>query len=369
MALRRQKAPRRSPIMQYPDGSPRPSGSDGAWLRRVLAVLLLVGLAAIVWQIIEILFIAFGASLLAVMLCWFTGLVQWHFPLRRSVALGVVIAILAVGFAASVWLFGTTLTSQLGQVAKALPESLDGIRQELLKTGWGQVVVSQLQQVDVTTANLLGRATGLVRSALGLLGDFALVGIAGIYLAADPELYRRGLLLLVPAAYVARAAEILDALGESMRLWMVGQLFAMVVVGMMWGISLWGLGVNSALALGVIAGLAEFVPVIGPIAGAVPAVIIAWAQSPALAFWSLVVYLVIQQIESSLLLPLIQARVVSLPPALTLFALVTCGLLFGIPGILFGMPLAVVMMVLVKMVYVEDVLGKRYAAAAGEGRR
>ncbi len=146
-----------------------------------------------------------------------------------------------------------------------------------------------------------------------------------------------------------------------MRLWIVGQIFAMVGVGTMWGVSLWLLGVTSALALGVIAGLAEFIPVLGPILGAVPAVIIALAHSPALAFWAVVVYLIIQQIESSLLMPLIQARVVALPPAFTLFALVIGGWLFGIIGVLFAMPLAVVLMVLVKMLYIEDVLGKRTA--------
>lgn len=341
----------------------QPRGNWG-WLRRVLAVLFLLGVAAIISQIVEILFIVFGASLLAVMLCWLTGLLERFAPLSRHWALSVVIVLLAAAFGAAVWLFGTTLASQLGQVARALPESLDHIRQELLQTPWGRTVVSQLGQLNLGSGNVVLGVTGAVRSALGLLGDFALVGIAGIYLAAEPELYRGGILQLVPASHLARAEEVLDAIGEAMRLWMAGQLFAMVVVGIMWGISLWALGVQSALALGVIAGLAEFVPVIGPILGAVPAVIIAWAQSPALALWAVIVYFIIQQIESSLLMPLIQARVVALPPAVTLFALVTCGFLFGIVGVLFGMPLAVVLMVLIRMVYVEDVLGKRSRSAS-----
>jgi predicted PurR-regulated permease PerM len=335
------------------------SRNDWAWFRRVLAVLLLLGLAALVSQIIDVIFIAFGASLLAILLCWLTSFLQRQVPMRRSFALSVIIAILAVAFAASVWLFGTTLTAQLGQVAEALPESLRHIHQEMLQTDWGRLIDSQLHQQNLGAGNVVGRLTGIVGSAVGLLANFALIGIAGIYLAAEPELYRQGVLQLVPTTYVVRVEEVADAIGESLRLWIAGQLFAMVVVGIMWGVSLWALGVGSALALGVIAGLAEFVPVIGPILGAVPAVIIALAQNPALALWAVLVYLIIQQIESSLLMPLIQARVVSLPPTITLFAMVTCGLLFGILGVLFAMPLAVAMMVLVKMLYIEDVLGKR----------
>lgn len=331
---------------------------DWTWLRRVLAVLLILGLTALLAQVVEILFIAFGASLLAVLLCWFTDILQARAPLPRPAALGVVILILAIAFAAAVWLFGTTLTAQLGEVARALPQSLNQIYQDLLTTDWGKLIISQLRQFDGNAGNFLGRVTGFLGSAFGLLADFALIGIAGIYLAAEPQFYRRGILELVPTSHLARAEEVLFAVGEAMRLWMVGQLFAMTVVGIMWGISLWALGVTSALALGVIAGLAEFVPVIGPILGAVPAVIIAFAQRPALALWATMVYFIIQQIESSLLMPLIQARVVALPPALTLFAMVTCGLLFGIIGVLFAMPLAVVVMVLVRMLYIEDLLGK-----------
>jgi predicted PurR-regulated permease PerM len=338
---------------------PMPSSSEWAWFRRVLGVLVLLGLAALISQIIAVVFIAFGASLLSVLLCWLTSFLQRQIPLRRPLALGVVILILAVAFAAAVWLFGTTLTAQFGQVAQALPESLRHIHQELLQTDWGRLLASQLQQINVGSGNFVERITGIVGSAFGLLADFALIGVAGIYLAAEPELYLEGILQLVPTPHLTRARQVMDAVGEALRLWIAGQLFAMVVVGIMWSVSLWALGVGSALALGVIAGLAEFVPVIGPIVGAVPAVIIALAQSPALALWAVVVYFIIQQIESSLLMPLIQARVVSLPPTITLFAMVTCGLLFGILGVLFAMPLAVAMMVLVRMLYVEDVLGKR----------
>lgn len=339
---------------------PKASKSGWRWYRRVLGILLLLGLAALVAQMLEILFIAFGASLLAVLLCWLTGIVQHRIPVRRPTALTAVIIILAIAFGAGCWLFGTALTAQLGQLAQALPQSVDRIEGQVLGTEWGRLVVSQLQQINLggATSNLFVRITGFLGSALNLLGDFALIGTAGIYLAAEPERYRLGIVQLVPTPYEARAQQVLDAIGEAMRLWVVGQLAAMFAVGLMWGISLWALGVGSALALGVIAGLAEFVPVIGPILGAVPAVIIALAQRPTLALWSVVVYLIIQQIESSLLMPIIQYRVVALPPALTLFAMVTGGLLFGVLGVLFAMPLTVVALVLVRMLYIEDVLGK-----------
>jgi predicted PurR-regulated permease PerM len=115
--------------------------------------------------------------------------------------------------------------------------------------------------------------------------------------------------------------------------------------------------VPSALALGLFAGLAEFVPIVGPIVSAVPALIIALSRSYELALWVLLMFVVLQQIEGNLIQPLIQRRMVSLPPALTLFAVVVFGLLFGAIGVLLATPLTVTGFVLVRQLYIADALG------------
>lgn len=132
----------------------------------------------------------------------------------------------------------------------------------------------------------------------------------------------------------------------------------MSVIGALTTLGLWLIGVPSALALGLLAGLAEFVPLIGPIAAAIPALLVASSQGMDGVMLVAALYLVIQQLEGYLLTPLVTRELASVPPALTLFAIVAAGLALGVLGILFAAPLTVVAYLLVRKLYVEHALGK-----------
>ena len=131
----------------------------------------------------------------------------------------------------------------------------------------------------------------------------------------------------------------------------------MAVVGLITTIGLWLLGIPLASTLGLITGLFEFAPFIGPILAAVPAVLIAFTQSPMDALYVIILYIAIQQIEGYLITPYVQKRAVDLPPALTIFAQLLMGVLFGLFGLLLATPLVAASMVIVRMAYIEDVLG------------
>ena len=151
----------------------------------------------------------------------------------------------------------------------------------------------------------------------------------------------------------------LEAMKESeraLRLWLRGQLIAMLVVGLLTGLGLWALGMPSALTLGLLAGLLEFIPFAGPILAAIPAVLLALAVSPDLAFWVVVVYFAVQQFEGYVLTPLVQQYAVDLPGVVLLFSLLAFGILFGTLGVILAAPLAVVSYVLVKRLYVIEAL-------------
>ena len=143
-----------------------------------------------------------------------------------------------------------------------------------------------------------------------------------------------------------------------MRVWLAGQLIAMTLVGALTGVGLWLVGVPSAFALGLIMGLADFVPFIGPIFAAIPIILIASTQDPQAVLWSIGILLVVQQIESSLIVPLVAGRLVSLAPAVGLFSVIAMGILLGPLGLLFGFPLAVLVDVAVRRLYVLDGLGE-----------
>ena len=130
----------------------------------------------------------------------------------------------------------------------------------------------------------------------------------------------------------------------------------MLVVGILSWLGLLIIGVPSALALGLLAALLEFIPFIGPIVSAIPAILLAFAESPEQAIWTAMLFLAIQQFEGNVLEPMVQQRAVDLPPALLLFALVAGGLIFGIVGVILAAPFTVVVFVMVKRLYVQEAL-------------
>jgi len=183
-----------------------------------------------------------------------------------------------------------------------------------------------------------------------------LVLVGGIYLAAQPRLYRGGLVKLVPPGGRERVEQALDDSWRALRLWLLGRLVSMLFIGTLTGVGLWLLGIPGALALGIVAFILEFVPFIGPIIAAVPAILLALAFEPVKALWVAALYLGIQQLEGNVIEPLVQQRAVDLPPALLLFSIVAGAVVFGPAGVVFAAPLTVVLFVMVKRLYVRDAL-------------
>jgi predicted PurR-regulated permease PerM len=180
--------------------------------------------------------------------------------------------------------------------------------------------------------------------------------VAGIFLALQPRFYATGAIKLVPPHKRALIGEAMNECERALQLWLKGQLMAMVVVGLLVGTGLWLLGVPSALTLGLLAGLLEFIPFAGPILAMIPAVLLALAVSPDLAIWVLLLYLAVQQFEGNVLTPVVQQYAVDLPGVVLLFSLIGFGIIFGTLGVILAAPLAVVSYVLVKRLYVVEAL-------------
>jgi predicted PurR-regulated permease PerM len=194
---------------------------------------------------------------------------------------------------------------------------------------------------------------------VGGLTNLLIVLIVGLYLAVEPGVYLRGFLRLVPPRRRPRTREILLAVAHALRQWLLGQLLAMAVIGLASGLGLWLLGVPYAAVLGLVAALFAFVPNIGPILGLIPALLVAAGVSAWHPAYVLALYAAIQTLESYLLTPVIQRRAVDLPPGLLIVVQVAMGLAAGVLGLLLATPLAAAAMVVVRMAYVEDVLGDR----------
>ena len=216
-------------------------------------------------------------------------------------------------------------------------------------------------------AGIAGYLFGFVGSTVEIVVYVLLALFIAIYIGSDPELYHRGLMHLFPHRARARAGDVLTQIASVLRKWLVTQLIAMVTLAVVWAIALSILQVKAALALAVIAGLLEFVPTIGPTMAVVPALAMALLDSPGKALSVLIVYLVIQGLESNVLIPLLMKGRIQLAPALTIVAQAMMTLAFGFLGLMVAVPLLAAAMVPVKLLYVEDVVGDQVTPeTAGE---
>jgi predicted PurR-regulated permease PerM len=290
------------------------AAADGRFVARVVVVTLVAAVALALWRTADVLLIAFGGVLLAVALRAFADLLSRYTPLRKQHALPVAVSLILLVLALLAWLIGETLANQLDQLVRQLPAAFAKMREWLARTELGRTALGSLGSIDgvESAAKLVGVALGTLNAVANLL----LLLVVGIYLAADPGLYFRGTLRLLPGAIRPRASVALSSAGATLRRWLGGQLVAMLIVGALTFVGLALLDVPLALSLATIAGLLEFVPFVGPILAAIPAMLIAFTQESATALYVAALYFGIQQLEGYVLMPLVQRWAVALPPAL-----------------------------------------------------
>lgn len=334
--------------------SPAPDGqlSEVAFIRRVLIVLGIGALAAALYVLSDILLLVFGAILFAVVLRAIAR------PIQSGTSMGERLSLLAAGLGVVVllggtsYLFGSRISSQLQTLIESLPAAAEKFAKSIPADSVSDLVKGS------SIGELLMNAFSWGTTVFGALAMLVVVIMAGIYIAISPDLYRNGLVKLFPRSYQERIASTLVDAGEALRRWLGGQLLAMIIVGLLIAGGLAIVGVPSALALGLIAGVTEFIPIIGPVIGAIPAVLLASTESWSTVAWTIGVFVVVQQIESNIIMPLVAGRAVSVPPAVGLIAVVAIGVLFGPLGLLLGYPLAIVIDVFVRRLYVRDALGE-----------
>ncbi|TJZ93440.1 AI-2E family transporter [Paracoccus gahaiensis] len=355
------------PAAAAPAGPPPRSLSLGM----VVAIALIALLIAAAWFWSNLLLIAFAAILIAIALR--AGARGLNRLVGLSIKLGVLVVLLGVvaAIALMVRLAGPAVSDQFGQLISSLPESWGAVEGWFASLPFGEQMIEQVQ--DSETADIEDNATRLaerlpdifgmvlggISSVFGGLTSMFLLLILSIYIAMEADLYRGGLIRLVPLPRRGRAAQILDELGTQLALWMGGQALDMLIVAILAGIGLWMLEVPLALILAVIAGLTNVVPIIGPFLSGAIAVVVAAPQGLQTALYVAILFTVIQVFEGEVLMPMIQKYAVQLPPALTILAIVAMGALFGPASVILATPLLIVVIHLTRRIYVEDVLGDR----------
>lgn len=331
--------------------------ADGPFVRRALIVIGLAALALIAWQLRTVILLLFGAVVVATIVRAIARPFTTYLRIPERVAV-LVAVLLLVGLLGGVgWLLGRQITAQTSALAATLPSALQRIDQWLEGFGVGSPLQTWVAQLHTSGGKLVSRFGGWLSSASTGVADFLIVFFGGIFLSTEPSFYRSGAIKLVPESSRGVVAKAMDESERALRLWLKGQLIAMVVIGIMTAAGLWLLGVQSWLVLGLLAGFFEFIPFAGPILSAIPAILIALVQSPELAVWTGLMYVFVQHSEAYLIQPVIQQYAVDVPAVVLLFSLLAFAVLFGAVGVLFAAPLTVVTYVLVKRLYVRETLG------------
>ena len=344
-----------------PAAMPPRSLASGATLAHAGVVAALFVALLVAWYARDVLLFAFAGVLLAVFLRTLARWVHRRTRLPTSVALAAVVILILGSITLTFWLRGPAIASEFEALREDVPRAAAAVEERLQQYEWGRRVVDGLPSLEEALPNArsaVSRVTGVVSRTFGALTTFVVILFLAIAFAATPRPYVSGLLALVPPRKEARAREVLERVTDTLWWWMVGRVLSMAVIGVATGIGLWLLGIPLAFTLAVIAALLTFIPNIGPLLAALPAVLLGLAQSSRMALYVALLYLGVQAVETYVLGPVIDRRTVALPPALTVIAQLLLVMVAGILGAALAAPLAAVVVVLVGMLYVHDVLGR-----------
>lgn len=338
-------------------------------------VLVAVGIAVLVvvllwlaWTVASVLLLIFAGILVAVLLRGLAELLSQHTPLSERLSVGVVGFTILAAVAVAIWLAGPAVINQTEQLLEELPRAQERVEERLGQFTIGRFLLNQAPSArDLVPGrfDLFTRLTGTVSAVFSAIFNLVLILATGIYLALDPEPYKNGLVRLVPLDKRERAHDVLRVIGYNLKRWVLGRGAALLIDSVLTALGLYLLGMPLVLVLTAIEAVMILVPFIGAILGALPALLIAWLHGINLLYVALL-YASIEFLETYVITPLIQEHAVRVPPALLLSTAVLLGLLFGPIGILVAAPLTATMMVIVKMLYIEDALGNYSIEVLGE---
>ena len=333
-------------------------------LESLVGILALVISLYILWEIRQVLLLAFAALVLATAL---NRLVRQfkQLSLQRGVAVTLSVGLFLLFLVGFFALIVPPFIDEIQELTDSVPMSVEQIQQQLASlqnrlpaTLWAEIqnLSSFSQQLRTWITDLFSNFFDLFYDSFSVLLNMLLIFVVAIMFLANPQPYRRVFLLLFPAFYRQRIDSILDQSEQALAGWMIGILFNMSIIAILSGLGLWILGVKLVLANAVLAGLLTFIPNLGPTLSVLPPALLALTDTPWKAIAVIILYIVIQQLESNVLTPLVMAKQVSLLPAFTILSQVAFAIFFGFLGLFLALPIVVVAQVWLREILVKDIL-------------
>jgi predicted PurR-regulated permease PerM len=319
----------------------------------VLPVALTAAAVLLLWLLSDVVLVVFASILVAVA---FSGLAK---PITRYLRVPPAVAVLIVTLiflgitAVPLSVHGMRLWAQFDEIALHIPEAIASIRQAIEAHPSGRFIEDIVGGADFSRAAApVAQHLGALAASLGkILSYVTFMFFGGVYLALDPDRYTQGVVYYTPAAYRGDVRRFIDRTGTSLRMWLFTQLLVVVMNGVFASLGLWAFGVESAMALGILAGALSFIPYVGTIVAMVIGTLATLPQGTEFAFYAFMVLAAASFVEGYLITPYIQSRTLSIPPVVLLFALFAFTILFGTLGIILAAPLTIVLFIALDTFY------------------
>jgi predicted PurR-regulated permease PerM len=332
------------------------AGTENSFQKKVWTAVAIVAFVVVLLWILKatfnVLLLLLAGTLIAL---YFRGLAhllhgKLHLPQKGSLAISIIGSLLLLlGF---FWFAGSRIGQQATELSKTLPSAVENFKQQLSQSAVGQQVLEKATSGD-SMKKASSVAQSFFRSTFGVLGDVYVVLFLGIFFTVSPKIYVNGFLKLIPPGGKDKAAHVINVIGASLTKWLKGQLLAMLIVAVLTAIGLFSIGVPLAFTLALIAGILNFIPNFGPLIAMIPAVLVGLMQGPATAALVAGLYILVQMLESNLITPQIQKKMINIPPALIIIAQLFMGVLTGGWGLVLATPLMVMLMMAVQELYVK----------------
>lgn len=322
-----------------------------------------VGIVALLVSVILIARVAFSVLLMilagALIATYFHGLadvIERRTKWKRWLAMlsGVILTFIIAG--TLIWFMGTKIQQQVKQLSETLPKTVQHLKAELSQSDLGQKILDATgSDNDMQADKMMHTVSSFFSTTFGVLGDLYIILFLGIFFTTNPSLYKDGLLLLVPPSRKKISRHILNRISISLKGWLKGMMVSMVLVTIMITIGLSIIGIPAAMVLGLLTGLLEIVPTLGSAMAMVPGVLLGLTISTNTAILVAIVYIVSQTITGNIVNPLIQKKMINLPPALTLVSQLIMAAVSGAMGIILAVPLLAISVILVDELYVKKI--------------
>jgi len=332
-----------------------------AWMV-ALIITLIGGSILLLWFAFKVVLLFLAAVLLAIFLRTLSNWVSRHTRLSAAWSLTAVIVAFLGTFALAGWLLTTPVSQEVDQLSQELPRALARIQGQLEHYRWGQELLRRAREPSglfSQAGTILSRAGSIFSITFEGVIDLLVILFCGFYLATEPQLYLEGFLKLLPSDKRPRARAILNRIGTDLQHWLLGQIISMTIIGVLTWLGLYLLGIPLSKVLGLLAGVLDFVPVAGPWVAGILSCLLALLKSPMHAVYVACLFLSLHFFEGEVLIPQVQKHSTRLPPVLTIFAMVLFATLFGFLGLLLATPLLILVLVSIRAMYMENVLGDK----------